>query len=885
MEEVKLEVFEQELQKYFHTTNCHSQSNLNVQDELQSQLGQDHASYMTQSHVNQSHHHRPSQTRSHLTDATAREPYPNESLIETLSQAIGASRLPVSEPPVFTGDPLLYPDWKASFSALIEGKGIPASDKIHYLKRYLGGPAREAVSGFFLLGSEKAYQQAKDILDQRFGNQFITSDAFMSKLNSWPKVQNKDKSALQRFSDFLVQCQAAQHEFPILRSLDDIREIQKIAQKLLDWASTSWNRVVAMKRKDKGRYPTFPEFSSFVKDEADIANDPALLSGPQILQSVTNRQDKGESVNKRVFFTNGDLSQDCKFCKRKNHNLADCRSFARKNMEERREFVMKERLCFGCLIPGHMSKQCRNRSECSTCNKRHPTSLHNDTRQTEPKPPREEGNRGSLRVLSGQKHGSLTSMIIPVFLSSKSNPQKEQLVYALVDTMSDSTFVTENVVNDLQAPCKPAKLRLTTLTNNSALITCKKFTDLQVRGFHSRTVVDLPESFSRDHIPVDETHIPTPETASCWPHLFGVKDMLTPKLDCPIGLLIGYNCPQALAPLQCITGDARQPFAIETCLGWSVIDVYKTQVQEVTTGELLHLMERDVTDHDTQKMSQDDHLFGATSSPGCANFGLKQIAKDNRHLSERATDFLDRDFYVDGLRAEETVMEAKEVISNARSICAKANLRLHKMASNSKEVIQNIPESERASQNQTNVGIDNGSESTESTLGLRWNTIDDTLRFKLRLKEKPLPLTPNHILTMKSGLIMPPPPGHFVKEDLYLNKRWKRVQFLADRFWTRWKKEYLQSLQRRSKWQQRQPNIVVNGIVLLQDEGDCRTDWKIARVVETFPGKDGLIRTVTLLMSTSALDKLGKSTQKRTLLDRAIHKLVVLIKGEQVISD
>ena len=63
----------------------------------------------------------------------------------------------------------------------------------------------------------------------------------------------------------------------------------------------------------------------------------------------------------------------------------------------------------------------------------------------------------------------------------------------------------------------------------------------------------------------------------------------------------------------------------------------------------------------------------------------------------------------------------------------------------------------------------------------------------------PEPLTPNHILTMKSAVISPPS-GEFVKKDLYLQKRWKRVQYLANVFWTRWRKEYLLNLQQRNKW-------------------------------------------------------------------------------------
>ncbi|XP_006820438.1 uncharacterized protein LOC102805352 [Saccoglossus kowalevskii] len=43
----------------------------------------------------------------------------------------------------------------------------------------------------------------------------------------------------------------------------------------------------------------------------------------------------------------------------------------------------------------------------------------------------------------------------------------------------------------------------------------------------------------------------------------------------------------------------------------------------------------------------------------------------------------------------------------------------------------------------------------------------------------PEPLTPNHLLTMKTSLALPPP-GKFVKEDLYIRKRWRRVQYLAE---------------------------------------------------------------------------------------------------------
>ena len=47
------------------------------------------------------------------------------------------------------------------------------------------------------------------------------------------------------------------------------------------------------------------------------------------------------------------------------------------------------------------------------------------------------------------------------------------------------------------------------------------------------------------------------------------------------------------------------------------------------------------------------------------------------------------------------------------------------------------------------------------------------------------PLTPNHILTGKSCVTIAPP-GVFQKEDLYTRRRWRRTQYLANLFWTRY---------------------------------------------------------------------------------------------------
>ena len=132
-----------------------------------------------------------------------------------------------------------------------------------------------------------------------------------------------------------------------------------------------------------------------------------------------------------------------------------------------------------------------------------------------------------------------------------------------------------------------------------------------------------------------------------------------------------------------------------------------------------------------------------------------------------------------------------------------------------------------------------------------------------------MPLSPSSILTMKNKIVLPPP-GVFQKEDMYCRRRWRQVQHLANEFWTRWKKEYIQSLQERQKWNHKKDNIQVGDIVLVKDENLPRNQWPLGRVVNTFPDEsDNLVRNVQLYIPNS-----------KSELKRPIHKLCLLVVAE-----
>ena len=60
------------------------------------------------------------------------------------------------------------------------------------------------------------------------------------------------------------------------------------------------------------------------------------------------------------------------------------------------------------------------------------------------------------------------------------------------------------------------------------------------------------------------------------------------------------------------------------------------------------------------------HLFGAASSPGCANFGLKRAANDyESECGTEAAEFIRKNFYVDdGLKSVANVADPVSLIQN-----------------------------------------------------------------------------------------------------------------------------------------------------------------------------------------------------------------------------
>ena len=110
-------------------------------------------------------------------------------------------------------------------------------------------------------------------------------------------------------------------------------------------------------------------------------------------------------------------------------------------------------------------------------------------------------------------------------------------------------------------------------------------------------------------------------------------------------------------------------------------------------------------------------------------------------------------------------------------------------------------------------------------------------------------LTSGHFLTNKGTTSYPEDPRPLT--NLQRLHKWQLCEGVVQQFWTRWSKEYLNSLQARTKWQYTTPNLQIDDVVAIKPIGKfLPCHWPLGRVHRLLPGNDDRVRVVELQTKT-----------------------------------
>ena len=118
-------------------------------------------------------------------------------------------------------------------------------------------------------------------------------------------------------------------------------------------------------------------------------------------------------------------------------------------------------------------------------------------------------------------------------------------------------------------------------------------------------------------------------------------------------------------------------------------------------------------------------------------------------------------------------------------------------------------------------------------------------------------LTPGHFLVCGPVEALPDPPHSF--RSIPLLRRWYLCQALTRHIWKHWSTKRLGQLQNRSKWCHTTQNLKVHvgDIICVRGEHTSPTRWPLAQVIKVTPGKNGLVRVVTIRNSKGVYTRAG----------------------------
>ncbi|XP_049882518.1 uncharacterized protein LOC126378330 [Pectinophora gossypiella] len=109
------------------------------------------------------------------------------------------------------------------------------------------------------------------------------------------------------------------------------------------------------------------------------------------------------------------------------------------------------------------------------------------------------------------------------------------------------------------------------------------------------------------------------------------------------------------------------------------------------------------------------------------------------------------------------------------------------------------------------------------------------------------PLTPGHFLIGRPLTSLPSP----ALLDVNPNRLncYQRIEQMKNHFWNRWRHEFLCELQHRAKWRINKGELLPGDMVILKEANLPPLKWKMGRIHQLYPGKDGIARVVDVMTS------------------------------------
>ena len=384
---------------------------------------------------------------------------------------------------VFYENALAYHYFITLFHGLIKKRIEDPRGRLTRLIKYTKGNPKEMIKHYVQQPAAVGYDNAKKLLQQKYGNPYSIMSMYRKEIKSWPQLKNGDGRSFQKFYNFLVKCEniTKSREW---NPLDTPDVICMLLSKLHEKIRHKWVRAVMDVRTKEHREGTLGDFIKLIHEEKMLVNDP-LFSKEAVDQYTDKKSNKQGNSKKRIntFATHSKSDKEekrdiqagdplCVACN-EDHPLDSCKIFMEKTLKERNKLLANKKLCYGGYQPmtsNHNAKTCKQRLLCRICKEYHPTGMHSYVKKASEEYT-EYKDAVKCASVKGKPDTEVISMcVVPVWIVHRKS-RKMVKTYAMLDNCSLASFIKDEIVEDLGISGTKLKMSLKTLTGEK-LIDC-----------------------------------------------------------------------------------------------------------------------------------------------------------------------------------------------------------------------------------------------------------------------------------------------------------------------------------------------------------------------------------------------------------------------------
>ena len=462
-------------------------------------------------------------------------------------------------------------------------------DMIQALRVHTDKRPRQTIVAYINAGIDDPHSALNEIwgtLKERYGSNDIVASCITRKIDKLKNVIHEDDDgAMETIEDLHALCL-------------HIRRLSSRCESLRHYASPEgmkilWRRMPDSFRKrwkvfysdqlERGLPITFDHLLEHINRFIRINSNPMFKKEPTRGKFKTLRTE-ADSHSTTVAPRDKESSPGPKSCPfhpdSKPHSLSDCIVFKKYSYDERRQYAIKNRLCFNCL-KNHLSTSCKANAKCSKCEGRHITVMHNDkykddnankNKRDKPKPPpNENDNRTLCTTAKENTESKVCSKTLPVLMRSTSG-QDTLKCLAIIDEQSNKSFIDQRLVDLLKIPEQDTHentYTLTTLESFKSIFDGLRVDNLEVKAVSGGKWIKLPPVLTHPGLPDTSSEVAGPDLVRKFRHIRKFAESFPPvDPSLQVMLIVGTNCGEAMHT-RCY--GATFPFVHKTALGYALV--------------------------------------------------------------------------------------------------------------------------------------------------------------------------------------------------------------------------------------------------------------------------------------------------------------------------